>query len=149
MLSQQLSVPRDRALAAAEELLDAKLICSLGGQYALTERPSQPALWKSDKWPEPAAGPATDPYRAPLLDWFRGLDADLTMYQDRVVLHATLDMQRKATESKVELPFFNNLFGGKKGPDTKKPLVPPPPPPGESLPEPEAVKTPPGEKTVP
>jgi hypothetical protein len=148
-LSQQLGVPRERALDAAEELLDAKLLCSLGGEYHLTRTPGQIALWKSDQWPDASAGEPVGEYRAPLLAWFRGMHADLTMYNDRVVVHATLDMQRKATEPKVELPFFNNLFGGKKGPDTKKPLVPPPPPPGESLPEPEAVKTPPGEKTVP
>ncbi len=148
-LSQQLSVPRDRALAAAEELLDAKLICSLGGEYRLAETPNQLALWKSDKWPAAASGPAADSYRAPLLDWFRGLDADLTMYQDRVVLHATLDMQRKATESKVELPSFNNLFGGgKRKPDAPEPVVPPPPPPGDTTP-PETIKTPPAEKTQP
>ncbi len=150
MLSQQLGVPRDRALDAAEGLLDAKLLCSLGGEYRLIEAPGQMALWQSDKWLDPAAGPAADEYRAPLLVWFRGVDADLTMYNDRVVVHATLDMQRKATEPKVELPFFNNLFGGgKKEPDAKRPAVPPPPPPGEDLPAPEAVKAPPGEKTPP
>lgn len=148
-LSQQLSVPRDRALAAAEELLDAKLICSLGGQYALTEAPGQVALWKSDKWPDAAAGAAADSYRAPLLEWFRGLEADVTMYQDRVVLRATLDMQRKATEPKVELPLFNNLFGGgKQKPDAPEPVVPPPPPPGDTTPL-ETIKTPPAEKTQP
>ncbi len=98
-LSQQLDVPRDRALAAAEALLDAKLICSLGGQYALAESPGQVALWKSDKWPGAGDPSATDPYRAPLLGWFRGVDADLTKYQDRVVVHAALDMQRKATDA--------------------------------------------------
>lgn len=148
-LSQQLAVPRDRALAAAEELTDAKLLCSLGGQYALSETPGQIALWKSDKWPGTAAQDTTDAYRAPLLDWFRGLDADLTMYQDRVVVHAALDMQRKATEPKIELPFFNQLFGGgKPKPDAKKPPVPPPPPPGDATP-PEIIKAPPGEKTRP
>jgi hypothetical protein len=125
------------------------LICSLGGEYALTEAPGQVALWKSDKWPEPAAGATADSFRAPLLAWFRGLEADLTMYQDRVVLRATLDMQRKATEPKVELPFFHNLFGGgKQKPDAPEPVVPPPPPPGDTTPL-ETIKTPPAEKTQP
>ncbi|HPM79835.1 MAG TPA: hypothetical protein PLF81_04020 [Candidatus Anammoximicrobium sp.] len=149
MLSQQLAVPRDRALDTAEDLLDAKLICSLGGQYGLSETPGQIALWKSDQWPDAAGRPATDSYRAPLLDWFRGLDADLTMYPDRVVVHATLDMQRKATEPKVELPFFNKLFGGgKPKADANKPAVPPPPPPGDAA-LPEIIKPPPGEKAQP
>ena len=149
-LSQQLGVPRDRALAAAEDLLDARLLCSLGGEYQLTETAGQVALWKSDRWPDAGAAAAEDEYRAPLLAWFRGLDADLTMYDSRVVLHATLDMQRKPTEPKIELPFFNNLFGGgKKKPEAQKPPVPPPPPPGEELIEPEAVRAPPGEKSPP
>jgi hypothetical protein len=148
-LSQQLGVPRDRALEAAEDLLDARLLCSLGGEYHLTETAGQVALWKSDRWPDAGAA-AEEDYRAPLLTWFRGLDADMTMYDSRVVLHATLDMQRKATEPKIELPFFNNLFGGgKKKPDAQQPPVPPPPPPGEELIEPEAVRAPPGEKPPP
>jgi len=149
-LSQQLGVPRQDALEAAEGLLDAKLLCSLGGEYQLTETPGQVPLWTSNRWGTTTADGAAEDYLAPLLTWFRGLDADLTMYDSRVVLHATLDMQRKATEPKIELPFFNNLFGGgKPSPAAKPPAVPPPPPPGEELVEPEAVRAPPGEKSPP
>jgi len=148
-LSQQLGVPRDRALEAAEGLLDARLICALGGEYHLTEQPGQITLWSSDGWPDQADA-ALDEYRAPLLAWFRGLEADLTMQHDQLVLHATLDMQRKATEPKIELPFFNNLFGGsRKQASEPKLAVPPPPPPGENLPDSEVIPPPPGEKTLP
>ena len=106
-------------------------------------------MWKSDEWPDPAAGPAPEAYRAPLLVWFRGLDADMTMYNDRVVLHASLDMQRKATEPKKSTAVLQEFVRRRQEPDPKKPAVPPPPPPGEVFPAPEAVKTPPGEKAVP
>jgi hypothetical protein len=139
-LSQQLGVPREEALTVAEQLLDASLVCSLGGRYQLDEKADRLALWMSDKWPPPNDRRRPAEYRAPLLEWFRGLDGELTMYQDRVVLHAEMDMQRQPSEAKVELPFFN-LFGGGKKPPSARPPAPPPP---------ERIETPPkGEKVVP
>ena len=155
-LSQQLGVPREQALEVAENLLDAELVCTLGGQYRLTQTPAQLALWRSDRWPDAAA--AADEYRAPLLTWFRGLDADLTMQRDMLVLHATLDMQRKPAAPKIELPFFKSLFGGGKQPGESPPAPPtpppptpppPPPPPGEQLPEAEVIPPPPAERQAP
>lgn len=156
-LSQQLGVPREQALEVAEDLLDAELVCTLGGEYRLTQAPEQLALWQSDRGPDAA----TDEYLAPLLTWFRGLAADLTMQHDMLVLHATLDMQRKPTAPKIELPFFKGLFGGGKQPaesppppptpppPTPLPPTPPPPPPGEQLPEAEVIPPPPGERPAP
>ena len=143
-LSQQLGVPRADALQAAAELLDAKLVCALGGQDRVTETPGGLPLWSSDRWPEHAAGATAEDYRAPLLEWFRGLEADLTMYGDRVVLHATLDMQRKVSEPKLKLPSFRGLFGGgRPGAEGKKSVAPPPA--AESPPEPEVIPPPPEE----
>lgn len=120
-LSQQLGVPREQALQAAETLLDANLVCSLGGTYNLTQVAGQIPMWASDRWADPDAAPAAE-YCAPLLKWFRGLDTQLTMHDDRVELHATLDMQRKASEPKLGLPLFQNLFGGgSKAADQAKP----------------------------
>lgn len=137
-LSQQLGVPRDEARSVAEQLLDAELICTLGGEYKLSQQPGRVALWQSSHWPDPASGALAAEYRAPLLDWFRGMQSELTMYQDRVVVQAVLDMQRKPSEKKIDLPFFNlDLFGGgKKKESPSKPLPEPPleeikPPPKE------------------
>src|SRR5262249_11681538 len=68
-------------------------------------------------------------FRAPLLDWFRGLKATLIKYDDRLSLHAEVDMQRKPGELKIELPLFNNLFGGgaNKAPANKAPADNPSP----------------------
>ncbi len=140
-LSQQLGVPRDEARSVAEQLLDTKLVCTLGGEYKLNQQPGRVALWQSSHWPDPVTGASAAEYRAPLLDWFRGMQAELTMYQDRVVVHAVLDMQRKPSEKKIELPFFNlDLFGGGKKKES----------PSKPLPEPplEEIKPPPKEPTV-
>jgi len=128
-LSQQLAVPREDALSEAERLLDAKLVCSVGGEYQLDRRPGSAGLWKSTHWPDSDTGRMPDQYLARLLEWFRGMDAELTMYDDQMVLHTVLDMQRKPSEKKkVELPFFNfNLFGGGKKTTPKKSLPEPPP----------------------
>lgn len=106
-LSQQLNVPRESAKATAEDLLDAELTCTLGGDYELLANQAGDELWISSAW-------GNEQYHAPLLEWFRGLDAGLTKYGDRVVVRATIDMQRKPSERpKMQLPFFD-LFGGSK-----------------------------------
>ncbi len=118
-MSQQLGVPRGDALRAAEHLLDSRLVCSLGGEYAWDE---SNGLWTSTAWGQADLNRRPMDYQAPLLEWFRGLDADLTMYEDRVVVHASLDLKRKPNEKpSFQLPLFD-LFGGAK----KKPLPEPP-----------------------
>lgn len=135
-LSQQLGVPRDEALLAGERLLDAKLVCPLGGEYRLDRQADRVPLWTSTKWPATAADRAPPEYQTPLLQWFRGLDAELTKYGDRVVLHTSVDMQRKPKEAKADLPLFNlNWFGGGKGgkSETKETPQKPPAPPAPAV----------------
>jgi hypothetical protein len=112
ILTQQLQVPRNEALAVAEQLLDAKLRCTLDGDYTLNAIAEGADGWTSSRWNSTAASAMPDDYRAPLLDWFRGAEAGLTMPGDHLVLHATLDMQRKPAEQPAApLPRFD-LFGG-------------------------------------
>ncbi len=136
-LSQQLSVPRQDALQVAEHLLDAKLVCALNGEYYLDQQPGSIGLWKSDRWTNPPGVSRPGDYSAPALEWFRGLEFSLTKYGDRVVVHAQLDMQRKANEPKIELPSFLNMFGGDRAPPANKPL---PEPPREVIQPPKAKK---------
>ncbi|MCB9938589.1 MAG: hypothetical protein H6823_10135 [Planctomycetaceae bacterium] len=113
-MTQQLGVPREQALETTESLLAAKLVCSLNGTYALTDRGDGLPTWRSDKWPV-AGQPFPADYNAPVLDWFRGLNLDLTKHGDRMVMHAELDMQRAPEEKmKLELPLFN-LFSKPEG----------------------------------
>ncbi|MBC8356003.1 MAG: hypothetical protein H8E66_28840 [Planctomycetes bacterium] len=118
-MTQQLSVPRAEALRTAEDLLNTTLVCSLDGKYELVNRGEEMASWRSSKWPV-AGQPLPDDYKAPVLDWFRGLNLDLTKYGDRMVMHAELDMQRAPEEkNRLELPLFN-LFGGNLANDDKE-----------------------------
>ena len=108
-LSQQLAVPRAEALATAESLLDRKLVCTLGGQYRLVQHPSGLEEWVSTHWEKDRSrtdfAVPTD-YVAPLMRWFRGVDADLTLHPDRLAAQIQLDMQRseKPNSPKIELP---------------------------------------------
>ncbi|MCH5372846.1 MAG: hypothetical protein JJ992_02630 [Planctomycetes bacterium] len=128
-MSQQLGVPRRDALRAAEHLLDARLVCSLGGEY---EWDDSRGMWTSSAWPQDDPERRPPDYEAPLLEWFRGLDGDLIMDEDHVVVNATLDIQRKPSERPTfQLPRFN-LFGGAKKKTTPEPEleeVPPRPAP--------------------
>ncbi len=112
VLHQQLRVPLEDSLAAAEDLLDAELRCTLGGEYELAE------IQGGQTWQSSAVAGSSPPadYEAPLLAWFRGLDASLIKQDDRVLAHLEIDMQRKASEGiKLdELPLFN-LFNGASG----------------------------------
>ncbi|MCH7729563.1 MAG: hypothetical protein IH991_24260, partial [Planctomycetes bacterium] len=109
-LSQQLGVPRDDALATAEDLLNVKMVCTLGGEYKMAKTRDGLVHWQTTKWQNNR--PAE--FEAPMLKWFRGLDASLTRDGDRLMLHAEIDMQRKDSGGGgFKLPSFN-LFGKPK-----------------------------------
>ena len=109
-LQQQLKVPPEQALATAEKILDARLQCSLGGQYILesTEPNMGKKWWESTAWPRQFAmmsgktsslgfdstqslPPAE--YKAPWLQWFRGAQLHLTQLPERLVVVGTIDIE--------------------------------------------------------
>lgn len=123
-LVQQLHVPIDDAKRTSERLLDAKLVCTLGGEYEIVRSRSGGEYWVSTAWPGSLNYQLPRDYVAPLLVWFRGLDAGLTKLPDQLVAHIELDMQRKkGEEPKVELPSLPlfNLFGTPKKPEEERP----------------------------
>jgi hypothetical protein len=143
-LNQQLHVPLETTLDVAEELLDGKLICPLGGKYELVEDLNGGArLWRSTAWPQQNGSGIPEGFEAPLLKWFRGLDMHLTKAGDEITAHAELDLQRKPGLPKLELPFFNLFGGGQKAlqpkPDPKANELPPPLPP---VPNPPKIELP-------
>lgn len=108
IVTQQLGVPPADAMNVAEQLLDAQLVCPLGGEYQLqTDRNA--TVWKSTAAANESGVYQTPAgYIAPPLAWFRGLDAQVMRYPDRLVLRAHIDMRRKEREPvlDLELPFF-------------------------------------------
>jgi len=146
LLNQQLHVPLEDTKKTTEDLLDSTLICPLGGEYQLVEdlnggRKS----WQSTAWTKRNAAAIPEDFEAPLLKWFRGLDAHLTKDGDQLISRIELDIERHPppTEPKVELPsFFNlgNLFGGgqkalKQADKQKDEELPPPLPPVREAPK--------------
>jgi hypothetical protein len=144
LLQQQLRVPIDQSKATMEELLDAKLVCPLGGEYELVEDLNGGLRsWQSTAWAKLNGSTIPENFEAPLLKWFRGLDAHLTKSGDQITTRIELDMQRNPALPKVELPnFFNlgNLFGGgqkalKAKDKPKDEELPPPLPPVKEVPK--------------
>lgn len=166
-IQQQLQVPAKQAKDVAEELLDGRLVCTLGGEYQCQEIGNGWGTWSSTwgddsnhKGPnsdvsEPASG---SKYEAPLLNWFRGLDSTVLKEPDRLIVHAELAMQRKPSDTKIELPLFN-LFKKQDAeqssklkdpaPSTRRPEEPPAKTPAEPRPEPRPEPLPaPAKKSV-
>lgn len=94
-MSQQLHVPGQEALAAAESLLGARLIDPLGGRYVYRNTAGQPGRWTSTALEKSLDGGQKPPagYRAPPLDWFRGLSLDATLEPGDLRAHVELDME--------------------------------------------------------
>ncbi|MEM9645637.1 MAG: hypothetical protein AAF989_11655 [Planctomycetota bacterium] len=92
LLSRQLQVPSDSAKQAADRILGGRLQDSLGGEYVTSDLTEN---WISSVWRgEAPLSVVPRDYTAPILKWFRGADAKLTQYADRVVVDAVVDVQR-------------------------------------------------------
>jgi hypothetical protein len=148
LLAQQLHVPIDQAKITAEDLLDAKLVCPLGGEYQLVEDLNGGLKsWQSTAWAKRNGSTIPEDFEPPLLRWFRGLDAHVTKVGDQLSTRLELDMQRQPTAPKIDIPLFNfnNLFGnGQKALKPKDPQkaeeLPPPLPPVKEVPKIEPPK---------
>ena len=97
-------------MSVGEDLLDASLICTLGGEYELTGSGASP-VWHSTAWPASVNYSLPEDYTSTLLSWFRGLDASLVKEGNQAIVRAHVDVQRKEQEPGLSLPTFN-LFGG-------------------------------------
>jgi hypothetical protein len=148
-LTAQLHVPPQDARATAENLVAGKFDCPLGGDYILIDPvnpdPTEDALdggvgsatVRPDASPNAVqllwASTATTPenrflltvipadYTMPLMNWFRGLSADVGRANDELSLHAELDMVHievgppedpEEAGGGLRLPGLGDLFGG-------------------------------------
>ncbi|MGM0489165.1 MAG: hypothetical protein ACQESR_20695 [Planctomycetota bacterium] len=117
ILTQQFKVPQSESRGVAEQLLDAELVCALGGKYEVSRRGDE-NLWTSTAWPAARhAHPPAD-YTTPLLHWFRGLRARVVKHPDRLVLSGHLDLHRKTDAAGSQFPFFD-MFGGTRGQESE------------------------------
>ena len=93
LLSRQLKIEPTNAMQAAKNILGSELQCPLGGQYQY----SQPlGHWVSTAWNAAAPQAVMPPgYVSPAMNWFRGLQATLTQYADRLVADAEITIKRK------------------------------------------------------
>jgi len=92
LLSRSMPIKPENAPAVAEEILDAKIQCALGGEYQTSYR--DVTTWVSSAWGQqtpPEEHP--DSYQAPILRWLHGLDARVTQLDDRLVVDLSLDLE--------------------------------------------------------
>jgi len=118
-LVRQLHVPRDEALSIAETLTGAKLACPLGGKYVLLTPENAAPAWASTAWSgekQQAIAQVPADFVAPAMQWFRGLDLDMTTDQRRIEVHAEVGLQHKpaAVGGGFVLPGFSWFGGAKK-----------------------------------
>jgi hypothetical protein len=125
-LSEQLHVPREDALTLANEFAGGEWVCPLGGEYVLVEIPGGVQAWTST-----AAGPQNQfalteippDFRLPLLDWFRGMTADVVRgNDDSLNLHVAVEMSNaEPSDIAAGKPATNDPSATERG-------APPPPP---------------------
>ena len=98
LLTTQLGVAPERALEVAEDLLDAKLVSPVGGHYELVKPEGRFPFWTSTALTNDQRGGllggVPEGFRSPPLDWFRGLEAELSVEQAKLSVDAQVLMQR-------------------------------------------------------
>ncbi|MGB7344452.1 MAG: hypothetical protein WBD20_09585 [Pirellulaceae bacterium] len=93
LLSRQLRVDPPKAADATRAILGNDLQCALGGQYEYSDVDGR---WISTAW-NGSSAPQSMPvgYIAPAMKWFRGAQANLTQYSDRLVADAAVTVKRQ------------------------------------------------------
>ena len=105
--TEQFGVPPHQALETAEKMLGVDLICALGGEYQRFSEAAGTEYWGSTHWPSLRDdGSQPGQFAAPIMAWFRGLDAEVTLRDDRATGHAVL-LVEPTGESPRKLPFFD------------------------------------------
>ncbi len=97
-LEQQLHVPGEDCRAAAELVLNARLICPLRGQYVYQANAQGMKRWTTTaldagQGKTRPAGAMPEGFLAPPLDWFRGLDLVGVLGRNEAEVHAEVAME--------------------------------------------------------
>jgi hypothetical protein len=92
LLSQNLPIKPEDAPEVARMILDAKLQCTLGGEYQIS--PEDSSTWVSSVWGgERPPKKVPNDYQAPFLRWFHGVNARVTQLDQRLIVDLTLNLQ--------------------------------------------------------
>ncbi|MBA3481681.1 MAG: hypothetical protein H0T51_07690 [Pirellulales bacterium] len=98
-LANQLHVPREECREVAEQLMDGKFVCPLGGEYQLVEVAGGAPMWTSTAITPQNRFLLTAPpenFELPLLSWFRGLRAEARLEDDEIIGHIEIDTAKSA-----------------------------------------------------
>ena len=90
--SRQLQIPPAESLQIAERILGVRLVCGLGGKYELQNAGDELVYWQSTR----ANATRLSKHRAPLITWLRGLDAQVSVLDDRFVATMRLEIDQSA-----------------------------------------------------
>ena len=148
VLIDQLKVPPEEAMEAAEKLTAAELVCSLGGEFKLVELPGGLQAWTSTALPNEnqfVLSNVPEEYHMPVLKWFRGATVEGLLAPDDLVVWADIDMQLEPITAGEEgdavggfswpkWDSFSLPFGGGKKPENKPMEELPPPDPEPAKP---------------
>jgi hypothetical protein len=99
LLTRQLHVPPEQALEVAQEIANARLVCSVGGTYELRKDDRGRARWVSTALAD--EGAAGREYQFPPLEWLRGLDLEIAATHDQLAAHALVEMQLPENNNKT------------------------------------------------
>ncbi len=98
-LANQLKVPRNECREVAQRLVDGQFVCPLGGNYQLYATDRGLEVWISSALPKSnqfSLSEVPKDFQLPLLDWFRGLQADLTLNDQSLNVHLEIKMTQDA-----------------------------------------------------
>jgi hypothetical protein len=98
-LANQLHVPRESCRDVAQQLMDGRFVCPLGGEYELVATPGEAPVWTSTALARQnrfLLTQAPDDFTLPALTWFKGLRGDLRLEADELTVHVDLDMAKSA-----------------------------------------------------
>lgn len=109
---QQLKVAPEDCLEVAQNLLDVRLQCPLGGTYELSTRNAgsigwwQSTAWQQATWELPGRPIPPPDYQAPWIEWFRGAKVHVTQQPNSlaVVGELNLEMQPLSVDLTPSIP---------------------------------------------
>jgi len=109
-LSHQLHLPPEQALAAAEKILNGRLICPLGGKYLLESGGPVPAWTSTALKASGRIGPdgKPEPYEFPALAWLRGVDVQVRLEEGSIAAHAEVILPAQ-TEPAAQAPMLKQF----------------------------------------